>query len=121
MKYELVSPTVVIKGKKFKKENSRFLNDSQLPAKDLEASYAAGFIKPEGTKAKTADEVKAQYLQERKEVKPICDFPNDMPFKDVLLENKILTYEQLNAVGDLTTLKGIGKASAETLTQWLKK
>ena len=64
MKYELVSLSVVIQGKKFTKENESNLDSSKITGKDLDSAYKAGFIKPKGTKAKNPEEVKAQYLSE---------------------------------------------------------
>ena len=66
MKYTLVALNVQISGKTFRKDQNVELDDKLLPAKELDASYAAGFIKPKGTKAKTPAEVIEQYAKAKK-------------------------------------------------------
>ena len=42
-----------------------------------------------------------------------------MPGREELIENKITTYEQLNAVPDLKELTGIGVAKALRINEFL--
>lgn len=69
MKYELVSLSVTLLNKVFRKEEKPTLDDSKLPKDELEAAYKAGFIKPVGTKAKTPQEVIDQYRKEASKAK----------------------------------------------------
>lgn len=65
MKYELVSLNVRIGGKLFRKGNKPILDDSKLNRNEIEAAYKAGFIRPVGTKAATAKEVREQYKKDQ--------------------------------------------------------
>lgn len=122
MKYELVALSVTIKGKTFRKSEKKLLDDDKLPKPELLAAYERGFIKPEGSKAKNPTEVQAQYLKEyaAKTEKVDSDLPEEIPFREKLIENKILTLDQLNKIDDLTELKGIGKASEKEIKEFLK-
>ena len=120
MKYELVSISVNIKGKVFRKKDENLLDDSKLPEDLLKAAYKNGFIKPKGSKAVTSVDVIAQYLAEKSIPAPVeSEFPDDMPSREVLIENGILTFVQLNAIDDFTTLNGIGPAGDKLLKAWI--
>ena len=82
MKYELVSLSVVIKSKLIRKEEKKKIDDKTFGVAECRAAYAAGFIKPEGTKARTPAEVVKQYQAEKakpeepekpKDVDPVKD------------------------------------------------
>jgi len=74
MRYELVSRSVTIKGKVFRKTEKAILDDSKLGKSELESCYKSGFIKPIGTKAKNPAEVINQYKDDlKKEAKAKAD------------------------------------------------
>jgi hypothetical protein len=65
-KFELVSLSVAIGGQVIRKGPKSILSTKRFDAGELEAAYAAGYIKPVGTKAKTPKEVIDQYKKELK-------------------------------------------------------
>ena len=64
MKYELVSLSVHVKGKTFKKSDKKQLDDAKLGKELCLSLYRQGFIKPVGSKAETVTETVAQYFAE---------------------------------------------------------
>ena len=125
MKYILVSTSVQIKNKVFRKSENKELDDSKLPKEALISAYKSGFIKPKGTKAETPKEVKAQYLKEleKESEKPFenpTELPDDMPGIDALIAGKILTIDQLKEIDDFSKLKGIGAKTDASIKEWMK-
>lgn len=71
MKYELVSTSVQLKGKVFKKRDNPVFDDSDFDPVMLDSLYKQGFIKPKGTKAVNPTEASKQYLAEKE--KPVLE------------------------------------------------
>lgn len=62
MKYELISLSVKIQGKIFRKKNNPTLDDRDFKLGTLDSAYKEGFLKPKGSKARNPFEAKAQYI-----------------------------------------------------------
>lgn len=45
--------------------------------------------------------------------------PGDIPGRDILIREGIESVDALAEIADLTKVKGIGKATAEQITEWL--
>lgn len=50
-----------------------------------------------------------------------CDLPEDLPARDIFIENDIITMEAVRNYGDWTELTNIGPATSEELTVYFEK
>lgn len=50
-----------------------------------------------------------------------CDLPEDLPARDIFIENDIITVEAVRNFGDWTELTNIGPATSEELTVYFEK
>ena len=94
-------------GKVFYKSDKPVFRTDELDALVLENAAKSGFLNLIDTITVKEDII-------------VTEFHEDMPGLDALIENKITTFEQLNAIDDLTTLKGIGAATSKSILEFLE-
>jgi len=138
--FKLKSSNVHIFNKIFYKRDNPTFSSKTMPLATLEVAEKAGFLEldsklsKEATKkfnttakgkaladeaAKVAADEAAKVAADEAAKVADCEFPEDMPARQLLIDNKITTFEQLKGVNDLTTIKGIGGATAKEIIDFI--
>lgn len=78
----------------------------------------------EGFTPEMATKVKAHLIENKiisESIPSECELPEDFPFRDVFEGLGYNTLEEIKGVEDLLTLKGVGEATANAVTEYLNK
>ena len=128
--FKLKNANVHLFNKIYYKRDNPVFSSKTMPLAQLEVAEKAGFLELDSKLSKEATKkfnttAKGKALAEEARIAEenknadTCEFPEDMPARQLLIDNKITTFEQLKGVNDLTTIKGIGGATAKEIIDFI--